>query len=137
MQDASRFWPGLGGTDTDYALVVAAYSIFEIALFPIVGVLADRLPYTVLTLLFLSMIAIGGVLYALAVSVWMAFLGRGVIGGAGSFGAAAVHMYMGEMGTVMDKAREKQRKRPIKFSVYIAYSFILNGGYFVAYGKYD
>ena len=135
MQDTSRFWPGLGGTDTDYTWVAAAYFIFEIALFPIVAVLAVRLPYTVLILLFLSLYAIGGALYALAVSVWMALLGRGIMGGATAFCSTVVQIYIGEMGTIMDEVREKQGKRPMKYAVYIAFSFINTGSYFVAHGN--
>ena len=115
--------------------MVSAPSISEIALYPIIGVLAVRLPYIVLTLLFLSLFAIGGALYALAVGIWMALLGQGLMGAAAGFCSAVVHIYIGEMGTIMDEVREKQGKRPMKFAVYIAYSFINNGGYFMAYGN--
>ena len=135
VQESSIFWPGLGGTDTDYAWVISAYPIFETALMPIAGLIADRLQYTVLVLLFIFVFFVGGALYAVAENIWIVFLGRGLMGGAASFCAAVVHMYIGEMGTIMDEVREKQGKRPMKFAVYIAYSFILNGGFAVPYGK--
>ena len=81
------------------------------------------------------MAALGGATYALANSVWIAFVGRGLIGSGVSFGASALHTYLGEMGTVMDDIREKQGKRPRKFLLYIALSFTINGGIVIPTGK--
>ena len=104
---------------------------------PIAGLIADRLQYTGLILLVLFIFFVGGALYAVAENVWIVFLGRGLMGGAASFCGTVVHMYMGEMGTIMDEVRVKQGKRPMKFAVYIAISFMLNGGYILPYGQYN
>ena len=73
-------------------------------------------------------------MYALAQNVWMAFGGRALMGASTSFGAATIHTYMGEMGTIMDDIRKKTDKRPRKFVLYIVFSFLLNGGFMVPYG---
>ena len=78
-----------------------------------------------------------GLVYALAVNVWMVFISRGLIGACGGLAIPALHTYLGEMGSVMDDIRKKRGKEPRKFSVYIAFSFILNGGFLVAFGEYD
>ena len=61
-------------------------------------------------------------------------MSRGIMGMGGGLSIPALHTYMGEMGTVMDQVRERQGKKPRKFSVYIAFSFIMNGGFAVAFG---
>ena len=73
-------------------------------------------------------------MYALANKVWVAFVGRALMGAGIAFGAATIHTYMGEMGTMMDNIREKNRKKPRKFMLYIAFSFLLNGGFTLPYG---
>ena len=60
--------------------------------------------------------------------MWIAFVGRGLIGSGVAFGASTLHTYLGEMGTVMDDIREKQGKNPRKHVLYIALSFTINGG---------
>jgi MFS family permease len=72
-------------------------------------------------------------MYALSKDVWFLIVGRGVMGMGGGLSIPALHTYMGEMGTVMDQVREKQGKKPRKFAVYIAFSFIMNGGCVVAF----
>ena len=134
IQDDSRFWPGLGGTDTDYAWALVCYPLFEAVTMPIAAVMAHRFPFTILMLFPLFPFAIGGIMYALAVNVWMVFIAHSLIG-VGAASAAVVHTYIGEMGTVMDDIRMKQGKKPRKYTLYIAFSFILNGGYLVVFGK--
>ena len=74
-------------------------------------------------------------MYALANSVWIVFAARALMGAGVSFGASAIHAYLGEMGTVMDDIREKQGKSPRKFLLYIGFSFTLNGGMVVPNGE--
>ena len=97
--------------------------------------LANHLPFSILLFGFVALASVGGGLYALAQSVWVAFLGRGLTGAGIQFGAATLHTYLGEMGTVMDKIRERQGKKPRKFTLYITLSFALNAGFAVPYGK--
>lgn len=82
------------------------------------------------------MFIIGGIIYGLAETIWMVFVGFGLFGAGASFAAITVITYMGEMGTVMDNIRKKQGKKPRKFVIYIVYSFVLNGGYILCFGKY-
>ena len=96
--------------------------------------LAYRLPFSCLLFAFVALAGVGGGVYALAQSVWVAFLGRGLMGAGVQFGASTIHTYIGEMGTVMDDIRQKQGKRQRKFILYIAYSFVLNGGFVVPFG---
>ncbi|CAI8058537.1 hypothetical protein GBAR_LOCUS31827 [Geodia barretti] len=72
-------------------------------------------------------------MYALAEHVWVAFLGRGLMGAGVQFGAATIHTYIGEMGTMMDDIRQKLERKPRKLILYIIYSFVLNGGFVVPY----
>ena len=146
---STKFWPGLGESETLYAWVIMAGGIGEIGFLPVVGYMAANLPYSVSLLvaaLLLAaggaicvsllvaalLLAAGGAIYAVASAGWIVILGKVVIGGAGSF-LVLVHTYIGEMGTIMDRMRSKKRKRPMKFVLYIALSFILNGGYLVTF----
>ena len=74
-------------------------------------------------------------MYALARSVWMAFIGFGLFGTAVAFSAVTIHTYMGEMGTIMDDIRKKQGKKERKHLIYVVFSFVLNGGYLFPLGK--
>ena len=82
----------------------------------------------------MTLAALGGGVYALAHNVWVAFVGQGLMGASVAFGASTAHTYIGEMGTVMDNIRKKQGKKPRKYLLYIAFSFILNGGFVLPYG---
>lgn len=134
-QNGTRFWGGLGGSDTDYALALVSYPIFETATMPLAGAMLHHLPFTLTIFVFLTIFIIGGIVYGLAGSVWMVFIGYGLFGAGASFGAATVHTYIGEMGTVMDRIRRTQGKKPRKFALYIAYSFLLTAGVAVPFGK--
>ena len=96
--------------------------------------LAHRLPFSCLLFAFVTLAVFGGGTYALAQHVWVAFLGRGLMGAGVQFGASTIHAYMGEMGTIMDEIRQKMGRKPRKFILYIAYSFVLNGGFLVPFG---
>ena len=133
VQDTSRFWPGLGGSDTDYAWALMCSPVFELATMPLTALILHKFPYTVSMLMTPLLIGTGGAIYAVAVNKWMVFVAKSLIG-VGFSGAATVHAYLGEMGTVMDGIRQKQGKKPRKFILYIILSFILNSGNFVAYG---
>ncbi|CAI8042429.1 hypothetical protein GBAR_LOCUS23564 [Geodia barretti] len=70
-----KFWPGLGGSDSDYAWVVMSYSLFGMVAAPVAGMLLHRLPFTITIISFSILLVTGGMVYALARSVWMAFVG--------------------------------------------------------------
>lgn len=136
LQNNSRFWPGLGGTDTDYAWALAATSFFEFAALPFALFLTHRCPFRITLVVGPLISAVGGVIYAVAVNVWMLILGRGICGLSGGLCIPVLHTYIGEMGTVMDDIKKKQGEKPKKFTLYIAHSFIMNGGFVVAFGKF-
>ena len=135
LQNNSRFWPGLGGTDTDYAWTLAASSFFELFSVPLALFLTHRCPFRITLVIGPLISAAGGAVYALAVNVWMIFLGRGMCGLSAGLCVPILHTYIGEMGTVMDDIKKKRGKKPRKFTLYIAHSFIMNGGFLVAFGK--
>ena len=122
----------MGESETLYAWAIMAVGIGKFACLPVVGYMAENVPYSVSQLVAASLYAVGGAIYAVANEGWMLILGRVVLGCAFSF-AVLVHTYIGEMGTKMDRMRNKKRKRPMKFVLYIAFSFILNGGYVVTF----
>ena len=122
----------MGESETLYAWAIMAGGIGEFACLPVVGYMAENVPYSVSQLVAASLLAAGGAIYALASEGWMILLGKAVFGGAGSY-LVIVHTYIGEMGTKMDRLRSKKRKRPMKFAVYIAFSFVMNGGYIVTF----
>lgn len=136
LQDGSRFWGGLGGSDRDYAWIQMAYPSFETASVPLSMAIVHRLPYTVILYVALLTSALGGAVYALAGSVWMAFIGRALMGAGTQFCASSIHSYIGEMGTVMDDIRKRQGKKQLKFTLYIVLSFMLNGGLLIPYCKF-
>ena len=74
-------------------------------------------------------------MYALSVDIWMVILSRSILGTAIGLMMPSAHTYIGEMGSVLDHQREDQGKKPRKFVLYIAYSFIINGGHFIAFGE--
>lgn len=129
-----RFWPGLGGSDADYAWALMSAPLLELITMPFTAAMVHKLPFTVSILFGLFLYAIGGALYALADNVWMVFIGYGLFG-AGSTSAAALHAYIGEMGSVMDTIRERQGKKKMKFAIYLAFSFLQNGGYLLSFGE--
>ena len=134
-QNGTRFWPGLGRSDSDYALVLTSYPLFEVATTPLAGALLHRLPYSFTITVFIMVYVAGGVVYGLARSLWVAFVGFGLFGMGSALAAVTVHTYMGEMGTVMDEIRKKQGKKPRKYILYIAFSFVVNGGFLPALGE--
>ena len=137
QNETGRFWPGLGGSDRDYAWVLISYPLFEAVTMPLAGAMLHFLPFTVTIFTFLVIFVVGGVIYGLSQAVWIVFVGFGLIGAGASLGSATVHTYIGEMGTVMDNIRKKQGKKPRKFLLYIAYSFMLNGGFVIPFGKFS
>lgn len=132
-QGGSRLWEGLGGTDSDYAWVQAAQPMFETGAVLVTIPLAHHLPFSSLLFSFVALASIGGGVYALAQNVWVAFVGRGLMGAGVQFGASTIHTYLGELGTIMDEIKEKRGEKPRKFILYIAFSFVLNGGFAVPY----
>ena len=79
---------------------------------------------------------IGGVIYALADRGWMVIVGRFVSGFACTISAVLQTSYIGEMGTKVDQVRKRRGKKYlIKDILYIAYSFLINIGYFLTYGE--
>lgn len=107
----------------------------ELITMPVTATMVHKLPFTVSMLFGLSLYIVGGVLYAVADNVWMVFIGFGLFG-AGSTSAAALHAYIGEMGTVMDRIREKKGKKGMKFALYLAFSFVQNGAFLTSFGKW-
>ena len=99
------------------------------------GAMAERLPYTLTLILPSILFGIGGTLYGLAVEGWMVLLAR-LFFGFGSAFKVVVHAYLGEFGTQLDEFRQQNGKRPLKYTVYIALSFVINGGFFVAFGMF-
>lgn len=134
LQEHKRFWPGLGGSDEDYAWAMMSAPLMELITMPFIAAMVHKLPFTISMLFGLVLYAIGGALYALADNVWMVFIGYSLFG-AGSTSAAAFHAYIGEMGSVMDAMRERQGKKKMKFVLYIALSFVQNGGFLMAFGE--
>ncbi|CAI8042426.1 hypothetical protein GBAR_LOCUS23563 [Geodia barretti] len=127
--EGGKFWPGLGGSDSDYAWVLVSYNLFGMVAAPVAGILLHRLPFTITIISFSILLVTGGIVYALARSVWMAFVGYGVSGAGGALCTITIHTYMGEMGDVMDDIRKKQGKKPRKFLLYNIYSFTLTGAF--------
>ena len=109
--------------------------MFELAVLPFAALMAHRSPYTITILISLLLMALGGILYALAVNLWMVFIGRGLLGAAGGICIPTLHTYIGEIGSVMDDLRKKQGKKSRKFTLYVAFSFIMNGGFIVSFGE--
>jgi hypothetical protein len=50
-ENSDHFWPGLGGTDRDYAWTLISFSLFEAGSLPLVTAMMDVVPYTVLILI--------------------------------------------------------------------------------------
>ena len=112
-----------------------AYAIPETASMPFAGILAEKLPYTVMILTTCALNAIGGVFYGLANSVWMLIVGRALMGIGAAFADLTVSSYIGEMGTRMDELRHSRGKKPRKFALYLAYSFTMNSTFIVTFGN--
>ena len=83
----------------------------------------------------MCMYVVAGVVYALAVDVWMVILARGLMGGAALFCVSAVATYMGEMGTVMDDIRKRKGKKPKKHVLYILMLIFMTVGTALVYGE--
>lgn len=129
------FWPGLGRSDADYVLVLVSYPLFEVVTAPLSGALLHRLPFSVSIAAFTAVYITGGVVYSMAWSLWMAFAGFGLFGMGSSLCSIMVHTYLGEMGTLMDDIRKKRGKKPRKYVLYIAFSFVVNGGFLFPLSK--
>ena len=124
----TKFWPGLGESESVYANVLTVYAIGEILGSLIAGLMTDKLPY-ILSLLWTSMLySVGGVIYSLAANGSMVIAARFLHGLGNGIGNVIIHTYIGGMGTRMDELRRKKDKSPLKPRIYIAFSFLLNGG---------
>ena len=97
--------------------------------------MSHHLPFSVTIIFSLSLYILGGIVYGLAEEMWIVFLGLSLWGAGIAFGSTIVLTYIGEMGERMDKIRRKLLKTPRKLILYIAYSFALNGGFFISYGE--
>lgn len=104
-----------------------SYAIFETALTPVAALMMDILPYTASYLLMVTAYVIGGTVYACAGEVWMVILARGFMGIGSLLSSALNYIYIGEMGTVMDKIRVKKGKRPLKHIFYTISMFTTVG----------
>ena len=106
----------------------------ELISVPVVGYMTENLPYIVSISFVGLFFAIGGLLYALTTDIWMMIVANIFIG-FGFSSAVIVHTYIGEIGIKMDEGRTRKKQKPAKFGLYIAFSFILNGGYFVTFSE--
>ena len=119
LQNSDHFWPGLGGTDRDYAWTLISFSLFEAGTLPLATAMMDVVPYTVLILIMLFLYGVSGAVYATATDVWMVILARCLMGCASLLLSSIVYTYIGEMGTTMDRARNKKGKLPRKNLLYL------------------
>ena len=135
-QNSVRFWPGLGESETIYAWTLTAFSTGEVVGAPFAAILIQSFPYIISPLVASLLYTIGGVIYALADQGWMVIVGRFVSGFACTISAVLQTSYIGEMGTKVDQVRKRRGKKYlIKDILYIAYSFLINIGYFLTYGE--
>ncbi|CAI8010907.1 hypothetical protein GBAR_LOCUS7119 [Geodia barretti] len=118
-ENSDHFWPGLGGTDRDYAWTLISFSLFEAGTLPLATAMMDVVPYTVLILIMLFLYGVSGAVYATATDVWMVILARCLMGCASLLLSSIVYTYIGEMGTTMDRARNKKGKLPRKNLLYL------------------
>ena len=109
-QNSDRYWPGLGGTDRDYALTLICFSLFEALSIPPAVVMMKTAPFTVSILVTMSIYALSGVVYATATDVWMVILARCFMGCGSLFMSSIVYTYIGEAGIIMDRGRLKKGK---------------------------
>ena len=123
-------------SEITYAWVLMAYSIPETASMPIAGIMAEKVPYTIMILFTCILYTVGGLFYGQANKVWMVIVGRSLMGSAAAFADVTTSSYIGEMGTRMDEIRERKGKRPLKYSLYIAYSFTMNWTFIGIFGMF-
>ena len=135
LQDSEKFWPGLASSETVYAWVLMAYSIPETSSMPFAGIMAEKMPYTVMLLITCALYATGGVFYGQAAGVWMVMVGRAFMGIGAAFADVTVSSYIGEMGTRMDEIRHSRGKKPRKYTLYVAYSFTMNCTFMLTFGE--
>ncbi|CAI8055072.1 hypothetical protein GBAR_LOCUS30061 [Geodia barretti] len=124
---SNTLWPGLNGTERDYALVSVSFALFETILFPLPMLMMDSLPFTLLMLLTFSLFTVAGVVYGCATHIWMVFVARGLMGAAALFASSIIYTYTGEIGSIMDMERLKMRKKPMKGTLYLAITFTTHG----------
>ena len=62
-------------------------------------------------------------------------MGRGLMGVGAAFADVTASSYIGEMGTRMDEIRERRGKKPRKYALYVAYSFVMNCTFILTFGK--
>ena len=135
-QESTRFWPGLGESETVYAWAITAFSAGEIAGAPFAGFMVVKLPYIFTPIVASVLYITGGVVYALATGGWMVKAGRFLSGFACTMGAVLQTSYIGEMGTRVDEFRKKRKKgRQLRNTLYIMYAFVVNFGFVITYGK--
>ena len=127
VQNFEHFWPGLGGTERDYAWVLISFSIFETGLIPPVTIMLGTLPYTVSLLTMMALYGASGIVYACATEVWMVIVARCLMGSGALFTSAVIYTYIGEIGTTMDEIRKKHGKAPRKHALYIMATFFSSG----------
>ena len=130
-----RFWPGLGGSDSDYSWVLTSHPLSEIVASVLYGAFIHNLPVSISIISYTILYVAGGIVYALAEHVWMALVGISLHGAATAFNVLTLLTYMGQTGEVMDDMRKKEGKRPLKFLLYCGVTLIFTGGFIIPFGK--
>ena len=102
---------------------------------PVALLMAQRCPFIITLITGSLILAASGTVYALSMNLWMVILSRGLIGASSGLILPSLHTYLGEMGSAMDDKRGNQGKKPRKYLLYIAYSFVLNCGFLVGFGE--
>ena len=107
----------------------------ELISVPVAGYMVENFPYIPSIILTMLFSVVGGIIYALTTKIWMLIVANFLIGCTTSC-AVIIHAYIGEFGIKLDESRIKKKQKPIKFALYIIFSFILNGSFIVSSSKF-
>ena len=141
VQEAEKFWPGLGLSEVFYSWTVCVYSIGEVVAAAIAGYMTKYIPYRYTILLAALTLAVGLLLYALTVQGWMIIVARLLIGVHTGFDLVLVTAYLGETGTEVAAKREAAGGKrdhdgaTLKDKLFIWYSFVTNGSFLSGLSK--
>ena len=143
MQETDVFWPGMGLSEYFYSWAVSMYSVGELISAPLSGVATKYIPYRYTILLSSISLAIGGLIYAVAVQGWMILIARLLFGLNVGSGIVLVTTYLGETAIKVTSAREAAgqiRKKDnggatLKDKLFIWYTFSNYIGYLAGLGE--
>ena len=143
LQESDTLWPGMGLSEYFYSWAVSMYSVGELVSAPTAGFATKYIPYRYTILLSSVSLAVGSLLYAVAVQGWMILIARLFLGINLGSGIVLVTTYLGETAIEVTSRREAAGGKKghggatLKDKLFVWYTFTNYIGYLAGSGEQE